>query len=71
MVLPAIILFLVMTVYPFAYMIYNSFTNLDLSKSGTGQFVGLRNYTDIVRDQLALSSIEFTALMVLIAVPVE
>ncbi|HOJ87577.1 MAG TPA: sugar ABC transporter permease [Pseudothermotoga sp.] len=71
MVLPAIVLFLVMTVYPFAYMIYNSFTNLDLSKSGTGQFVGLRNYTDIVRDQLALSSIEFTALMVLIAVPVE
>ncbi|MEJ5228368.1 MAG: sugar ABC transporter permease [Pseudothermotoga sp.] len=71
MVLPAVILFLVMTIYPFMYMIYNSFTNLDLSKKGTGQFIGMRNYFEIFQDRLAISSIEFTVLLVLIAVPLE
>jgi multiple sugar transport system permease protein len=71
MVLPAIILFIIMTIYPFAYMIYASFTDLDLSRANTGKIIGLRNYLDIFKDQLAISSIEFTALMVLIAVPVE
>jgi len=71
MILPAIVLFLVMTIYPFIYMIYNSFTNLDLSKKGTGQFIGLKNYFEIFQDRLAISSIEFTILLVLIAVPLE
>lgn len=71
MTLPAIILFLVMTIYPFIYMIYTSFTNLDLSKVGTGKFIGLRNYIEIFQDPLALSSIKFTIMLVLIAVPVE
>ncbi len=71
LVLPAIVLFLVMTIYPFAYMLYSSFTDLDLSKSGTGKFIGVRNYSEIFRDPLAISSIEYTALLLLIAVPIE
>ncbi|AEH51194.1 carbohydrate ABC transporter permease [Pseudothermotoga thermarum] len=71
LVLPAIVLFLVMTIYPFVYMLYSSFTDLDLSKPNTGKFIGLRNYADIFRDPLAISSIEYTGLLLLIAVPIE
>ncbi|HEW92723.1 MAG TPA: sugar ABC transporter permease [Thermotogaceae bacterium] len=71
LVLPAIILFLIMTIYPFAYMIYTSFTNLDLSKTGTGKFIGVGNYIEIFQDPLARSSIGFTVMLVLIAVPTE
>jgi multiple sugar transport system permease protein len=71
LVLPAIILFLVMTIYPFVYMIYASFTNLDLSKVGTGQFIGFKNYIEIFQDPLARSSIGFTVMLVVIAVPIE
>lgn len=71
LVLPAIVLFLVMTIYPFVYMIYTSLTNLDLSKVGTGQFIGLKNYIEIFQDPLARSSIGFTVMLVVIAVPVE
>jgi len=71
LVLPTIILFLVMTIYPFAYMIYTSFTNLDLSKTETGKFIGLKNYIEIFQDPLARSSIGFTIMLVVIAVPME
>ncbi len=71
LILPATILFLVMTIYPFVFMLYSSLTDLDLSKPGTGRFIGLRNYAEIFKDTLATSSIEYTLLLLLIAVPVE
>lgn len=70
-VLPAVVLFLVMAIYPFIYMIYTSLTNLNLSMSGTGQFIGLSNYIEIFHDPLALGSIWFSAMVLLIAVPIE
>lgn len=70
-ILPAVILFLVMAIYPFIYMIYTSFTNLNLSMSGTGRFIGLANYVEIFHDSLAMGSITFSAMVLLIAVPIE
>lgn len=70
-ILPAIIFYLIMTIYPFASMIFYSFTNLNLSMSGTGKFIGLGNYIEIFQDPLAMSSVYFSVLVLVVAVPIE
>lgn len=52
-------------------MIYMSMHDYDLSESTEWNFIGLRNYTDIFKDELAISSVHFTALLIFIALPIE
>ncbi len=70
-ILPVIIFYLIMAIYPFASMIYESFTNLNLTIANSGQFIGLSNYFEIFQDPLALSSIDFSAMVIYIGVPIE
>jgi len=71
LILPIILLFTGLTVFPFLYMIYMSVHDYDLSKSAEWNFIGLRNYTNIFKDELAIASVNFTALLIFIALPIE
>jgi len=70
MVLPLIILFVLLAIVPFVYMIYLSFYEYNLAEGGKPTFIGFGNYISIFSDEVARSSISFTAL-ICIAVPVE
>jgi multiple sugar transport system permease protein len=71
LILPIILLFAGLTIFPFMYMIYMSVHDYDLSKSVEWNFIGLRNYTNIFKDELAIASVNFTALLIFIALPIE
>ncbi|HHV62556.1 MAG TPA: sugar ABC transporter permease [Firmicutes bacterium] len=71
MAIPLLVLFLGFTIYPFFYMIGISFTNCNLSAWEVPKWVGLKNYATIFDDLVAAGSVEFTILLVLIAVPLE
>ncbi|RKX44071.1 MAG: sugar ABC transporter permease [Thermotogae bacterium] len=71
MVLPAIVLFLAMTIYPFGFMIWASFRDYDLSKGEETHFIGLSNYFQIFKDTTAIESMKFTAKLLAIAVSSE
>ncbi len=71
MVLPVLILFLSMTIYPFAFMIWASFRDYDLSKRAETHFIGLSNYFQISKDKTAIESFKFTAKLLSLAVPIE
>jgi len=71
MVLPVLVLFLSMTIYPFAFMIWSSFRQYDLSKGAETRFIGLANYFEIFSDRTAIESFNFTAKLLAIAVTIE
>jgi multiple sugar transport system permease protein len=71
LVLPIVLLFVGMTIFPFMYMIYMSFHDYDLSKGEGTEFIGLKNYASIFRDRLAISSVNFTALLCFTALPLQ
>jgi multiple sugar transport system permease protein len=71
LILPLVLLFVSMTVFPFLYMIYMSFTNYDMSRGPDWEFIGWKNYASIFRDKLAIFSVDFTALLFVTALPIE
>jgi multiple sugar transport system permease protein len=71
LILPLVLVLLALTVYPFLNMVYMSFHDYDLAKGGDPKFIGLGNYLSIPHDRLATSSVKFTGLLVLIALPLE
>ena len=71
LILPLVLVLASLTIYPFLNMVYMSFHNYDLAKGGDPKFIGLGNYLAIFKDRLAISSVEFTAILVVIALPLE
>jgi len=71
LILPIVLLFAGLTIFPFLYMIYMSMHDYDLSESTEWNFIGLRNYADIFKDELAIASVHFTALLIFVALPIE
>ncbi|NLJ48739.1 MAG: sugar ABC transporter permease [Candidatus Atribacteria bacterium] len=71
MVLPLLILFIGITMYPFAYMIYISFHDYSLVSFEPPQFIGFQNYRNIYSDLTARSSVNFTIFLLIVAVPIE
>lgn len=72
LVLPLVLLYLSLTIFPFIYMIVISFFDYNLARGGGPQFVGIRNYVTIfTTDRLARDSIRFSLVMLLVAVPLE
>ncbi len=72
LVSPMVILFLALTIFPFIYMIYTSFTNYDLTSGHPMRWIGLRNYAEIfTQDTIAGQSVHFTVLLVVTALPLE
>ncbi len=71
LVAPLVLLFLALTIYPFLYMLFISFFDYNLAEGGGAVFHGLKNYLAIPADPIAMSTLEFTLLLVLIALPIE
>lgn len=71
LVLPLVLLFLSLTVFPFLYMMYMSFHDYDLAKGDERSFIGFKNYLSIFEDKLAIDSVNFTALLMFTALPLE
>lgn len=71
MILPLLVVFLGLTIYPFTYMIYMSFYQYTLASWEKPAFVGFSNYREILQDRTARSSIGFTVLLLVTAVPLE
>jgi multiple sugar transport system permease protein len=69
-VAPAVLLILVLSVYPLAFSIWVDFVNYDFQIPGH-DFVGLANFEQIIDDPLALSSLVTTVLLSLADVAVE
>lgn len=57
--LPAVLLLLIYSLYPFIYNIYNSFREFDPALYGF-KWVGLENWTSLFQDQRALNSLRIT-----------
>ncbi|APH03512.1 carbohydrate ABC transporter permease [Bacillus weihaiensis] len=68
--LPAIIIFLLFTVYPLLYALFTSFFDLNYLK-GDRFFLGLENYKNVLSDQVFWVAVRNTVLFVLIAVTLE
>jgi multiple sugar transport system permease protein len=71
MILPLLVILLGLTMYPFGYMVYMSFFRYSLASWEKPQFIGFSNYRDILQDRTAISSIDFTVLLLVVAVPLE
>lgn len=58
---PALIIIAIVTLYPIGYQIWMSFTNYNLKslRSGEADWVGIRNYERILRNQLPISNFDF------------
>lgn len=67
MVAPALIIFLVFSIYPIGYMIYLSFHNWDLINP-VKQFVGMNNFKDLMNDALFLQVIRNSIVYMIVTV---
>jgi multiple sugar transport system permease protein len=71
-VLPASLLLLTITIIPFGYLIYNSFTNWNLQRAYLGKtFIGLDNYSAMLRDELFWDSVKTTLVLAVAIVIVQ
>jgi multiple sugar transport system permease protein len=68
--LPAVLLILVLSIYPLAYSVWVAFVNFDFEIPGHA-FVGLKNFRQIVNDPIARSSLVNTAILSAASVAVE
>jgi multiple sugar transport system permease protein len=68
--LPAVLLILVLSIYPLAYSVWVAFVNFDFEIPGHA-FVGLKNFRQIVSDPIARSSLVNTAILSAASVAVE
>lgn len=60
-ILPAFVVLAIVTFYPIGYQIYLSFTNFAIRNLRTGEadWIGLRNYERILRNQVPLPNFDF------------
>jgi arabinogalactan oligomer / maltooligosaccharide transport system permease protein len=60
-IFPAAVILAVVTLYPIAYQIYLSFTDFSLRDLRTGEadWIGLRNYERIIRNEVPLPNFDF------------
>lgn len=70
LVLPAVLLILVLSIYPLAYSVWVAFVNFDFEIPGHA-FVGLKNFQQIVDDPIARWSLVNTAILSVACVAVE
>lgn len=69
---PAIIYLLGFSVFPFLYSVGISLTDLNITRQGTGRFIGPGNFIQLfARDSLFLKAVSNTFLIVILAVSVE
>ncbi len=69
--MPATLFLLALTLLPFFYMIFMSFFNYNLAQGTPPRFIGLGNYAEIFRDPTVGDTVEFTAFLTGVALPLE
>jgi len=67
MILPAIMIRCLTTLYPVIMTFVNSFRNMDVIKGGQGEFIGLQNYLKLFSDDKIGTSMEFTIMFTVIS----
>lgn len=70
-ILPGVILYLALSIYPLLYQFYLSMTNMEVTSLSTAEFVGLENFSFLVSDSRFIEALKFTFLFVVITVPVQ
>jgi multiple sugar transport system permease protein len=70
MVAPAALLILAMSIYPLLFSLWVNFVNYDFQIPGH-DFVGLQNFSQVLEDPLAWSSLELTIVLSLAVVVIE
>lgn len=68
---PALGFLAILSVWPFAYLIYASFTSYQLAIPVPVEWVGLANFSKVLTNPRFWSSLGITAIFVLVAVPVQ
>lgn len=63
---PSLLIMAVIMIFPVCYAIYYSFFNMKLG--GTAQFVGLKNYLDIITDHEFLEALRFSLIYTVVTV---
>lgn len=66
MVLPVLLIRGFTTIYPILATVRNSFFNIKLL-SGINEFCGIENYTNVFKDPKVITSIQFTAIFVVVS----
>ncbi|MEM2180988.1 MAG: ABC transporter permease subunit [Nitrososphaeria archaeon] len=71
LVIPTLIPLFFLTIYPFLYMIYISFTNFSLFYDIPPKFIGIENYINIISDSFFWTSLKATFYFVVFTVLIE
>lgn len=71
LLVPAILLVVTMTLFPFGYNIVLTFCKLDLLQSKVPTFIGLGNYLEVLKDRHVTNSLRITITFVAAAVSIE
>src|SRR5687767_3443585 len=68
---PTLLVIAFVALFPLVQTVYLSFTNARLASAAPTEFVGLRNYVELARDTIFLTSIKVTVLFTVITVAFE
>lgn len=68
---PALVFLLLLSIWPFAYLIYASFTSYQLAIPIPIEWVGIDNFRKMIANPRFWSSLSITAVFALIAVPLQ
>jgi multiple sugar transport system permease protein len=71
LLVPAVLILVLLTIWPFIYSIGISFTNYRANSGQPTDWVGLDNFTQIFKDDTFLGALWITAKFVLIAIPLQ
>jgi len=71
LLVPALLLVVTMTLFPFGYNIFLTFCRLDLLQSKVPTFIGLGNYLEVLKDGHVTNSLRITIVFVAAVVSIE
>lgn len=68
---PAVAYLILLSLYPFVYSLYLSGTNRNLARVGTGDYVGMANYSALASSSLFQTALENTAVVTVGSIAIE
>jgi len=71
LLLPAVLILALLTIWPIVYSIAISFTNYRVNSRQPTEFIGLDNFTQLFSDDTFLGALWITAKFVLVAIPLQ
>jgi multiple sugar transport system permease protein len=70
-ILPGVILYLALSIYPILYQFYIAMTDMQVTSLSGAQWIGLDNFAFLLSDSRFREALQFTVLFVLVTVPVQ